>query len=90
MTLRKTIFAISASHRQDNCDWGYLQRNAYNIVKNENIIVYYWHGRGQTSLKMIKHDFLKIWEKLQIWEALKAKIFNAKFFYKKGFIFDPL
>ena len=39
---------------------------------------------------MIKHDFLKITEKLQIWEALKAKILDAKFFYRKGFIFDPL
>ena len=59
MTLWKTIFAISATHRQNNCDWGYLQRNVYNIVKNENIVVYYWYGRGQTSLKMIKHDFFE-------------------------------
>ena len=29
--------------------------------------------------KMMKHDFLKIWEKMQIWEALKAKNLNAKF-----------
>ena len=36
---------------------------------------------------MIKHDFLKIWEKLQIWEALKAKNLNAKFLIG---IFDPL
>ena len=39
---------------------------------------------------MIKHDFLKIWDKLQIWEALKAKNLNANFFYRKCFIFDPL
>ena len=32
------------------------------------------------SLKMIKHDILKIWENLQIWEALKAKNLNANFF----------
>ena len=56
---------------------GTFQRNAYNILTNENIVVYYSHGRGQTSLKMIKHDFLKIWEKLLIWEGLKAKNLNA-------------
>ena len=33
---------------------------------------------------MMKHDFLKIWEKLQIWEALKAKHLNAKFFIGKA------
>ena len=39
---------------------------------------------------MIKHDFLKIWEKLQIWEALKAKYFNAKFFIEKAFFLSTL
>ena len=38
---------------------------------------------------MIRNDFLKIWEKLQIWEALKAKILNSKFLIGKAF-FDPL
>ena len=33
---------------------------------------------------MIKRDFLKIWEKLQIWEALKAKNLNAKFLVGKA------
>ena len=40
-------------------------------------------------LKMIKHDFLKIWGKMQIWEALKAKNLNAKLFDRKGFILTP-
>ena len=43
-----------------------------------------------TSLKMIKHDFLKIWEKLQIWEALKAKNLNAKFLIGKALFLNPL
>ena len=38
---------------------------------------------------MIKHDFLKIWEKLQIWEALKAKILNAKFLIGKALFLTP-
>ena len=38
---------------------------------------------------MIKHDFLKIWEKLQIWEVLKAKNLNAKFLIGKALIFTP-
>ena len=38
---------------------------------------------------MIKHDFLKIWEKLRIWEALKAKIFNAKFLIGKALFLAP-
>ena len=33
---------------------------------------------------MIKHDFLKIWEKMQIWEAMKAKNLNAKFLIGKA------
>ena len=37
---------------------------------------------------MIKHDFLKIWEKLQIWEALKAKNLNAKFLMGKALFFN--
>ena len=39
---------------------------------------------------MIKHDFLKIWEKLHIWEALKAKNLNARFLIGKALFFDPL
>ena len=39
---------------------------------------------------MIKHDFLKIWEKLQIWEALKAKNLNAKFLIGKALFLTPL
>ena len=38
---------------------------------------------------MIKHDLLKIWEKLQIWEALKAKNLNAKFLIGKALFFTP-
>ena len=38
---------------------------------------------------MIKHDFLKIWEKLQIWEALKAKYLNAKFLIVKALFLTP-
>ena len=38
---------------------------------------------------MIKHDFLKIWEKLQIREALKAKNLNAKFLKGKGLFLTP-
>ena len=38
---------------------------------------------------MIKHDFLKIWEKMQIWEALKAKILNAKFLIGKALFLTP-
>ena len=44
---------------------------------------------GQTSLNMIKHDFLKIWEKLQIWEALKAKNLNANFLIGKALFLTP-
>ena len=39
---------------------------------------------------MIKHDFLKIWENLQIWEALKAKNLNAKFLIGNALFFYPL
>ena len=38
---------------------------------------------AQTSIKMIKHDFLKFWQKLQIWERIKMKIIKA-IFLKKG------
>ena len=38
---------------------------------------------------MIKHDFLKILGKLQIWEALKAKILNAEFFIGKALFLIP-
>ena len=38
---------------------------------------------------MIKHDFLKIWEKLQIWEVLKAKNLNAKFLIGKALFLNP-
>ena len=38
---------------------------------------------------MIKHDFLKILEKLQIWEALKAKNLNAKFLIGKALFLIP-
>ena len=38
---------------------------------------------------MIKYDFLKIWEKLQIWEALKAKNLNAKFLIGKAIFLTP-
>ena len=38
---------------------------------------------------MIKHDFLKIWEKLQIWEALKAKNLNANFLIEKALFLTP-
>ena len=34
---------------------------------------------------MIKHDVLKIWEILQIWEALNAKNLNAKFLIGNAF-----
>ena len=54
------------------------------IALSKNIVVYYCHGRGQTSLKMIKHDFLKIWE------ALKAKNLNAKFLIGKTLFLPPL
>ena len=37
---------------------------------------------------MIKHDFLKIWGKLQIWEALKAKNLIAEFLIEKA-LFCP-
>ena len=40
-------------------------------------------------LKCLKRDFLKIWEKLQIWEALKAKNLNAKFLIGKALFFTP-
>ena len=43
--------------------------------------------KGQTSIKMIKHDFLKIWQKLTIWERIKMKISNAKFFTENTFFF---
>ena len=38
---------------------------------------------------MLIHYFLKIWEKLQIWEALKAKNLNAKFFMGKALFLTP-
>ena len=38
---------------------------------------------------MIKRDFLKIWEKLQIWEALKAKHLNAKILIGKAVFLTP-
>ena len=38
---------------------------------------------------MIKHDFLKIWGKLQIWEALKAKNLNAKYLIGKALFLTP-
>ena len=38
---------------------------------------------------MIKYDFLKIWEKLQIWKALKAKNLNAKFLIGKVLFLTP-
>ena len=38
---------------------------------------------------MIKHDFLKIRGKLQIWEALKAKDLNAKFSIGKALFLTP-
>ena len=38
---------------------------------------------------MLKHDFLKIWEKLQIWEAMKAKNLNAKFMIGKALFLTP-
>ena len=38
---------------------------------------------------MIKHDVLKIWGKLQIWEALKAKNLNAKFLLGKALFLTP-
>ena len=38
---------------------------------------------------MIKHDFLKIWEKLQIWEALKEKNLNAKFLIGNTLFLTP-
>ena len=38
---------------------------------------------------MIKHDFLKIWEKLQIWEAQKEKNLNAKFLIGNALVLTP-
>ena len=38
---------------------------------------------------MIKYDFWKIWGKLQIWEALKAKILNANFLIGKALFLIP-
>ena len=38
---------------------------------------------------MIKYDFLKIWEKLQIREAMKAKNLNAKLFIGKALFLTP-
>ena len=38
---------------------------------------------------MIKHEILKIWEKLQVWEALKANYLNAKFLIGKALFFIP-
>ena len=38
---------------------------------------------------MIKRDFLKIWGKMYIWEALKAKILNAKFLIGKALFLTP-
>ena len=49
------------------------------LSKKENNVVSHWYGRGQTSIKMVKYDFLKIWGKLQIWEKLKAKNLKAYF-----------
>ena len=40
--------------------------------------------------QMIKHHFLKIWQKLQIWERIKMKILNAIIFNEKHFILIPL
>ena len=51
-----------------------------------SISVYY--GRRQTSIKMIKHDILKIWQNLQIRERIKMKILNTTF-YGKHFILTP-
>ena len=38
---------------------------------------------------MIKYDFLKILDKLQIWEALKAKNLNAKCFIGNALFLTP-
>ena len=38
---------------------------------------------------MIKHDFFKILEKLQIWGALKAKNLNANFLIGKALFLTP-
>ena len=38
---------------------------------------------------MIKRDFLNIWEKLQIWEALKAENLNAYFLIGKALFLTP-
>ena len=38
---------------------------------------------------MINYDFLKIWENLQVWEALKAKNLNAKFLIGKALFLTP-
>ena len=36
-------------------------------------------GRGLTSIKIIKHDHLKVSQKLQIWERIKMKILKTNF-----------
>ena len=51
----KGDFCHFYSYRQENSDRMYIERNAYYIVKNEKITVFI-----ETSIKMIKHDFLKI------------------------------
>ena len=38
---------------------------------------------------MIKHDFLKILEKLQLWEALKAKKINDNFLIGNALFLTP-
>ena len=38
---------------------------------------------------MIKIDFLKIWEKIQIWEALNAKNLTANFLIGKALFLTP-
>ena len=46
-------------------------------------------SKMKISLCTIDMDFLKIWEKLQIWEALKAKNLNAKFLIGKALFLTP-
>ena len=40
-------------------------------------------------MKMIKHDFLKIWKKMQIWERIKMKILNVNLFTGNALFFTP-
>ena len=43
------------------------------------------------SIKMIKHEFLKNWQKLQIWERIKKENFKCRFlFCEQHFILTPL